>query len=121
MQDALRSANAQIRMLRAEVAALHEEIDCCGASAPPTPPSVPPSAGGFQGGDAAETKDDSGDVRTEGEADAASAQQDVKELEVWTSAILVAVVQALIIAQSEFLAVKIKTRKVTQRLYRMRP
>lgn len=41
VQDALRSANSQIRMLRAEVAALHEQIDCCAYSGPLTPPSAP--------------------------------------------------------------------------------
>lgn len=73
VQDALRSANSQIRMLRCEVAALHEQIDCCAASGPPTPPSDPsvdPT------GSQAET------LNGEAVTDTASAKGDVEELQV---------------------------------------
>jgi hypothetical protein len=72
VQDALRSANAQIRMLRAEVAALHEQIDCQGdeASLPLSEPCVDTSA------------PQPSAVNGEVEKDTASAKGEVKELQV---------------------------------------
>jgi hypothetical protein len=75
VQDALRSANAQIRMLRAEVAALHEQIDCQGdeASFPLSEPCLDASA------------PQAAAVNGEVDQDTASAKGEVKELQVRAS------------------------------------